>query len=309
MDSLLKPLHCRLAYASLLAYDIERDPQNPSSIHIDPNTIHYGDVGFASPPVCFLQGHEDINAAFVAETTDDWVILSLRGTLPMFQGDFWKWVTDWLQDLEIGSTPWIVGNRVYGHVETGFATAVRGLWFDITSALEAIDLGSKKGILVTGHSKGAAMTSLAASLLHAMYPSIHTKVVCFAAPLTCDREFQANYVYDGLDMLTLRYQNENDIVPFLPYVPVLAMLATAERREGGLSENEAMTLDLWPENEYVALGNLLYIPTTCTPMIPGSQGALDALHAIEHALLHFEFGTIVDAHSMKARYTTCTCGS
>lgn len=299
-------LDCRLAYASELAYSIAHDG---SGFSIDPSTPHYGEVGFATgtAPACFAQGVDLINAGYVAETEDGWVLVVFRGTLPPTDQSFWPWVEDWLQDFEIGPVPWTVAGRPYGQVEGGFARAVHGLWYDVTRALGAIDLSRKRGIWVTGHSKGAALTPLAASLLRAQFPSVYLRATGFAMPLACDRSFRDAYDAAGLGAVTVRYQNEYDLVPFLPWVPTFALLATAERLDREPGVNLSVTPEAWPTNDYVELGLLEYITTSC--QIESGPGAwYAAFRALEQALYRLEFLTVMEAHSLTGRYTTCVCG-
>ena len=217
-------LECRLLDASIICYSIQNQALSPS-------TPGYAQVGFApgTGPTVFVDGVEGINAGFVGETADGWVIVAYRGTLPPFSGDLWAWVEDWLNDFRAGPMDWTVGNSVIGQVETGFGSAVLNTWGAVQAALNPIDLSRKKGILVTGHSKGAGMTFPAATLLKNLYPHLLVQVCCFAAPLTCDRTFAASYDAMGLSVFTARYQSQYDIVPFLPYEPHFALLASAEQ--------------------------------------------------------------------------------
>ena len=133
-------LECRLINAAIACYAISKGqiPQgnaNAKAIGLAPNTW----------PKVFVNGLDEINAGFVAETDDGWVVLALRGTLPPFKGDLVKWVLDWLQDFEAGPTNWYVGGRVFGRVETGFANATLSIWPQAMAALSQIDLSAKKG--------------------------------------------------------------------------------------------------------------------------------------------------------------------
>lgn len=238
---------------------------------------------------------------------DDWVFLVYRGTLPPFTGAFWPWVDDWLNDFELGPMDWVVNNHQFGQVETGFGSAVLGLWNDVVRALKSIDLSRKKGIVVTGHSKGGGMSFPAATLVRALYPDVPVAVSTFAAPLTCDRTFQANYYKLGLPAMTSRYQNRYDLVPFLPWLPVFSLLAAAERRSGAGS-NQVITERHWPtvKNDYVPIGYLQYLAGGCR-IKTGDEGAQDAHKAIRYALEHLEFETIAEAHSATGRYHDCIC--
>jgi hypothetical protein len=297
-------LECRLINASYVAYAIEHDK-------IDPQTPGYDKIGLApgTVPVCFSDGAQDINAGFVAETADNWVFLVFRGTLTPYTGDFWAWVDDWLQDFDIGPQPWIVNNNPFGQVEGGFANAMVDLWPLVRKALAPIDLKSKKGIIVSGHSKGAALSFLAASLVKAANPSLLVQDCCFAAPLTCDRTFRENYDALGIRPFTVRYQNEYDLVPFLPWVPVLDALAAAERLSRPDGANKVVTTHLRARmlaNDYVPVGILRYITTTCA-IEHGEKAQHDADMAMLDALLGLHFMEIVEAHSGDGRYLNCVC--
>ena len=272
---------CRLINASVAAYYI-------SNGQIDPSSPGYGQIGLkqGTVPTVFTDGPEQINAGYVAETEDNWVFVVFRGTLPPFTGDFWAWITDWLNDFRIGPTTWKVNGQSFGKAETGFASAVLDLWPQVLAALNGINLPGKNGIIVTGHSKGAAMSFLAASLLKGQYfQKLLVEVCNFAAPLTTDRTFRDNYNKLGIRALSVRYQNEYDIVPFLPYVPTWDVLAAAERLSNQTSENVVLTdgqRQQAIENDYVRVGMLRYITTTCN-IEYGEQGESDAWKALSAA--------------------------
>ena len=297
-------LECRLLDACIACYAI-------SNGTLSPHAPGYADVGFmpGTAPTVFVDGTEGINAGFVGETADGWVIVAYRGTLPPFRGDFWAWVDDWLNDFRLGPMDWPVGGKVIGRVETGFGYAVLNTWAAVQAALARIDLQQKKGILVTGHSKGGGMTFPACTLIKNLYPATLVENCSYAAPLTCDRTFEASYHAMGLKAFTVRYQNQYDIVPFLPYYPHFAMLAAAERlfTQG---VNHTITAEKWPgiENDYVALGQLRYLGDNCQVEY-GDQGETDATNALWSALERFDFSEIADAHAAAGRYHTCICGS
>jgi hypothetical protein len=250
-----------------------------------------------------------IDAGYVVETQDNWVFLVFRGTLPPFSDPF-RWIIDWFNDFRIGPTTWRVNGQTFGQVETGFASAVQKLWPQVMQALGKINLATKNGIIVTGHSKGGSASFLAASLLKGQYfPNSFIEVCGFAPALVADRTFRDNYNRLGLLPFSTRYVNEYDAVPFMPYVPLLDLLAAAERVSNGTGENVAITpahRQMALENDYVPLGNIRYITTTCT-IEYGSQGESDAWTALKSALFHGHFLTIMEAHSAQGRYLTCTC--
>lgn len=297
-------LECRLLDACIACYAI-------SNGTLSPDAPGYAGVGFmpGTQPTVFVDGTEGINAGFVGETADGWVVVAYRGTLPPFRGDFWAWVDDWLNDFRLGPMDWTVGGKVIGRVETGFGYAVLNTWAAVQAALARINLQQKKGILVTGHSKGGGMSFPASTLLKNLYPGALVENCNYAAPLTCDRTFQASYAAMGLQPFTVRYQNQYDIVPFLPYYPHFGMLAAAERL-ATQGVNRVITPEKWPgiENDYVPLGALRYLGDNCRVEY-GQQGETDATNALWSALERFEFGKIADAHAAAGRYHTCICGN
>ena len=299
----MRTLECRLINASVACYAIK-----DGTIPADNPNLTALELKSGTHPTVFTNGPEQINAGFVAETADDWVVLALRGTLPPFHGDFWAWLDDWLQDFEAGPTNWIINGKPFGRVESGFADAVLSIWNQVEAAIAKIDLETKQGILITGHSKGAAMTFLAASLLKSAHPHTLVENCCFAAPLTCDETFRNNYDALGLRPFTVRYQNEYDLVPFLPWWPALALLARAQRQEQGEVSSRLARAN-WPEagsNIYTPVGIIRYLGPDCVVEY-GDKAERDAWDAIKYALEHGEFEKIIDAHSASGRYLNCVC--
>jgi Lipase (class 3) len=309
MDVINPPIECRLINASIAAYYIiQGGGFGPGA---QPYLSQIG-IKQGTTPTSFTNGPDkvEINAGFVAETQDDWVFLAFRGTIPTYKGDFWRWIFDWLNDFRIGPMEWNVDNKVFGQVETGFAYALLDLWPQVLAALQRIDLSAMKGIIVTGHSKGAAMSFLAASLLRGQYyKNTLVSVCCFAAPRATDRTFQNNYDALNLRPLSVRYQNEYDIVPYLPWVPALDALAAAERRSSPTRTNALITEDVRQQaikNDYVPLGMIAYITTTCG-IEHGEQAEKDGWAALLQALHSGHLDWIVEAHAARGRYLTCIC--
>ncbi len=205
----------RMLDAAICAYNVNSlGPFKPKSQYWDP-------IKIIGKPDFFLagSGKDKIDAAFLGVTSDNWVVLSLRGTLPSFDNweSFAAWVKDWLQDDETKPVHWDYAGVHLGHVEKGFHRAMMKLWPKIKSKMDAIDWQSVKGIQIAGHSKGAAMTFLAAALVRITYPAAKAiNVNAFAAPLAGLPDFAAWYRNSGLHSTTTRYQRIYDLVPFLP---------------------------------------------------------------------------------------------
>jgi hypothetical protein len=302
--SVAPTLECRLINASIAAYYIKDHS-------IDPSAPGYNKIGIktGTVPTVFTGGSDQIDAGYVAETADGWVFLVFRGTLPPFEGDFWRWIDDWLHDLLVEPTTWVVDGKPFGQVEAGFASAVHDLWPQVINALKAADPASKKGIIVTGHSKGAAASFLAASLLKGQdFKRLLVEVCCFAAPLVADLTFRANYDALKLSPFSVRYQNEYDVVPFLPYWPFLDVLAAAERLDRGGANVAVTEIERTNaiENDYVPIGTLRFITTDCE-IEYGQKAESDAWQDFKDALFSGRFTEIVDAHAARGRYLTCVC--
>jgi hypothetical protein len=201
--------HQRLINASIAAMGI-RDGE------LAPDAPGYGPIGFERAPRCFEGGDPYlINAGFLGETKEGHLILAFRGTISdrdVF-GDA-AVTADWDQDKKGIPTAWTVNDRPYGKTHEGFTNAITSIWDQILKALDAYQPYGKE-IWITGHSKGGAMSLLAASRLKALIPDAKIKVVIFAAPMAGDRTFGQFYKAAGLEDVTVRYLNEYDIVPEL----------------------------------------------------------------------------------------------
>ncbi len=299
------PRDYRLINACIAAYHIDDNG------NLDPHAPGYGQIGLKGPPQGFVAGELDIDACFVGETTDNYVILAFRGTRPPTQGgNPLDWILDWLQDFELGPTPWLVNGKSYGQVEGGFAAAMLALWPRVKLALDKIDLKSKAGFWITGHSKGGSLTALAATLVAAAYPGIAPQIVAFAPAMACDEDFQTLYENQGLDDATLRYQNECDIVPYMPVVfTAKSAIQNAQIIAGVLARAKGTTLAKISLLEYEPLGSLDYIDfdesTGKYSIVTGWKGEIDGIAAIASALLHGQFSTIVEAHAASGGYLEC----
>jgi hypothetical protein len=306
MAAVVPTLECRLINASIAAYSIEDHT-------IDPPPGGWEKIGVRPETVTvFTGGNEQIDAGYVAGTVDGWVFVVFRGTLPPFEGKFWKWIDDWLNDLRIEPTTWTVDGRPFGQVEAGFASAVLDVWPQVVTALRRFKLESMKGIIATGHSKGGAASFLAASLLKGQdFKDVPVAVRCFAAPLIADRTFRTNYdLLFRVGELTVRYQNEYDAVPFLPIWPFLERLGVAERFWNDDGNNVVITEAIRQRaeaNDYVPIGVLRFMKTKCE-IEYGQKAESDAwndlLRAVEDPMM---WPRIVEAHEAGGRYLTCVC--
>ncbi|MBW2355450.1 MAG: hypothetical protein JRF23_01550 [Deltaproteobacteria bacterium] len=126
----------------------------------------------------------------VRQTVDPFAVLVFRGSSGHLD--------NWMANLSATARPWSTGGKVHG----GFKQALLGFWLQILEALCRIEVP----VFYTGHSLGAALATLAASLRppRALYT--------FGSPRVGDRRFGRT-----LDRLPVfRIANPLDIVTDLP---------------------------------------------------------------------------------------------
>jgi hypothetical protein len=209
-------------------------------------------------------------------------------------------------------SPWFTATRSdYGKVESGFAASARDLWPEIKAQVHAfLDAGPPpNSLVVTGHSKGAAVAPLIATLLRAEFPDHHhhIQVRVFAQPLVGDRAFKTGYIADGLNAESKRFQFQYDIVPFLPEYPVFTRLVSTAHASGAhdFAEEVKSLVDVthWA---YEDIGSLYFITDRCA-VLTGSLGYDVALGELGKALVEGKLHEIVAAHSAKGGYDHCIC--
>lgn len=113
---------------------------------------------------------------------------------------------DWLHDIDAGFISYD-----HGRIHRGFQRALQEVWSEIYLTVRdwRIDSLAEKSVLVTGHSLGAALATLAFIGLEADH------LATFGSPRVGDKKFARwfNAEYRGL---AIRFVNNNDIVPRTP---------------------------------------------------------------------------------------------
>jgi Lipase (class 3) len=281
-------LNCRLLCACGCAY------------YIDSRTGRYeapksGDrfspvVGYETTPTPFDGGPDKIDAVLVGANPDG-IIVACRGTLPPSLHSTAS-MLDWLDDFtcEPESAPGLPGK-----VHTGFYDAVQALIGPVIDHVKQLNPANTKQVYVTGHSKGGAMASIAACLMHASQIPI-ARVVTFASPKPGDSAFQAGY--EQVIGNQLRYENYDDVVPLLPpsddFIKLLADLP-----EIGKLFKKAENWDYQP------VGTLAYIESARHDYRVIGDDALLMAERLWHVaselaedLRHDDFSSFAAAHSL-----------
>src|SRR5262249_237409 len=133
-------------------------------------------VGYASPHL-FASSDTDTQAFLSRHQTDGTTLLAFRGTQP-------DSVMDIATDLRFSTDSW---PESAGAVHRGFAIAARSVLPEIKSWIvkEAVD--SNK-LIITGHSLGAALATLAATVLRPNW------LVTLGSPRVGDAHFVATVI-------------------------------------------------------------------------------------------------------------------
>lgn len=136
----------------------------------------------------------DDTQCFVASTPQT-ILISFRGT---------ENVGDWLADLDVLSR-----TRPYGMVHRGFLAAFQAVE---TQLLEAIAALPNRTLLLTGHSLGGALATLAAAEWHDRFPA--KWIITFGQPAVGKGAF-TQFMQPQTDSF-IRFVNDNDIVTRVP---------------------------------------------------------------------------------------------
>lgn len=275
-----------------------------------------GFVGSAASgyaPLFASTGKDEINAALVGALANGKLLVSIRGTIPptLHNNDIFAWMADWMNDADIPQTHWWVKQLPVirdCRAETGFVKAMLSLWPSIGHMIDTtLATTPCTGVVVTGHSKGAAMTFLAAQLIEAAFPQFKNaiEVHAFAPPPVGNKIFQR--FYGDLAATTHRYQVENDVVPFLPFwaeadfFPFIHFPRTWEELAWA-----ALILGIIVDTDggYYAVGDFTYFDSN-HQLVPGADVLTSAMPAVVNALNSEQFSAVADAHSAVSSYLPC----
>jgi triacylglycerol lipase len=132
----------------------------------------------------------------------DMVLVAFRGTEP-------RNIKDWLTDGEIALLP-----TPLGHVHAGFWRAFGSVWPAMLGDIKGIPRLDSRSLWITGHSLGAALSTLAAASCHDAGLAVAGHYN-FGSPRVGDSAF-VNVYDERYAANTFRFVNNNDIVPRVP---------------------------------------------------------------------------------------------
>jgi hypothetical protein len=273
-------------------------------------------VGFIQPaanytPEFMASGDDRTDAVLIGQTDDRNVVVAIRGTIPpsFKNNDLREWLTDWANDADVLRRSWDPAGSHYGCVERGFGDATEILWPWIKDALLPLLADEPETVLVTGHSKGGAMTYLVASLIRETWPELDGKIEvhAFAPAVAVDEVFEKEYAAKGLAAKTTRYQVQNDIVPFLPYwkeANVWGEISFSGWWQKLTWAVARCALSRATGGGYTAPGGFEYF-NCAHAWVPGAKVETSALTAVAATLNAEDFRVIADAHSAADSYLPC----
>jgi len=283
-------LACRMAKACACTYFIDQ----PGGVTACPD---YAGVGFLSEPKTFVL--DAINACLVG-TSSDGVILAVRGTLPLSFASrqaFSQSALDWLNDGDIVQVP-LAGAA--GRVHRGFANTLLGLWPLFVGELTK-QLAGGRPLLVTGHSKGGSVATLAAARLAGLDTTPPPQAFTFAGARAGDADFAGDYearIANGKIKASWRFEFKDDIVPHLPpQTKGLELLTALDPRFGNLDIPE-----------YESAGTLQFI--NWDGQIVGDSGFLldvERLFHLSKFVLQGNIPDIATEHSLDDSYIPAVC--
>jgi len=266
-------LECRSLCASVAAYGID-----PTGKFI-PQEPYHNAVGFLNPPIAFAAGDDDIDACLVG-TTNQGVVLAFRGTIPPNIHDRQS-MLDWIGDLT--DNP-IAVSGIPGKVHEGFWQGLSSLWEPLVKEIkQQVNAGRKSlPLYITGHSKGGAMSSLAALRLKVEEGINPAAVYTYAAAHPGDSTFASHYQLEIPNHI--RYEYGNDIVPHI--VPDAAFIdAIAHIPELGKFFKGMETWD------YTHVGTLQFIDWNKKAIVGDSSGLqIERLSSLSRSQTHVGTG-------------------
>lgn len=156
-----------------------------------------GDWGFTGASTVFNKGDTQ---GFIA-LNEKLLILSFRGTANF---------RDWLYNLNV-----LPKDEDLGEVHGGFVDALDQVWEETVKPVLR-EYAPGRRVWYTGHSLGAALTTLAAVRTGVQLPEVSIAgIVTFGQPRLASRQFEDSF-NQRFDGLFHRYVNNVDIVPRVP---------------------------------------------------------------------------------------------
>jgi hypothetical protein len=125
--------------------------------------------------------------------------------------------TDYLVNASVDFTNVFLGNWT-ANIHRGYVAAVESVYGGVIDVINELDPDNTNDIVITGHSLGGALASVAAALLQAdqYFLRYIYGIYTFGSPRVGDASWVDAYYNLGLWDKTLRYANKRDPIPAIP---------------------------------------------------------------------------------------------
>lgn len=269
------------------------------------------DSGITQEPYFTGSGYTSVPKAIVSTVKNEAACVigaTSQGITLAFQGTVFNSILSWLTDAI--AEP-MEANGFPGKVHTGFYLSVMAIINQIEDELKTLLNGSTTTqVIITGHSKGGAMASIAAWYLSQVSKTVapsQITVVTFASPLPGNGDFAK--AFKNL-FNQPNYFNYLDIVPFVPPGPLSSegwaatfVAAAAVAGKLGLEELAAVFLKvaglladagLW---DYTSTATVDYFIKSDGTVTDNSWVYDEFYLAVTEHLVTGQFEKIINAHS------------
>lgn len=256
-------LTCRMLEAANCAYEVTEGGRLPKGFCPALKNFRDG-IGFvghdAKGLYDWLPGvkADYRDAAYIAMYPKE-VLVVFRGTKTFNMTDAAS-LEDWINNANANLTT----TSDLGNVHEGFNESLNNLWEGRSGMFRALDslvkspAWDRRPIYVVGHSKGGAIADLAALKLSVNHIK-PVEVFTFAAARPGGATFKQKY--DEASLRTMRFENQQDVVPHLPPTQVeVVMLEKLEKFKGKIHVGD-----------YRSVGELTYIATNDSLRHPKSE--------------------------------------
>jgi len=193
------------------AYDVDDEAHGPGHIKMMKNweceLCKSSGLVPDKKPVSVLANHDSSTHTYITS------FKSINAIVVAFKG------TDDKTDIydDIVAIPIDGPSEMGGHVHKGFSDSFEaGRSFVISEVDKLVSAHKDYDIVVTGHSLGGAIATIAAGVLSTKYPNRHVRLITYCQPRVGGTKF-AKAMYNKKNLTGMRYVHYNDPVPHAPF--------------------------------------------------------------------------------------------
>lgn len=196
-----------------------------------PPAINANIIGWQKQNVFVVHGNSSsfFDAALVGIIKNLWtesgnkdaIVVAFQGTIGLTT---YGGIKDWLTDFDCTPVPFLEGKQG-DMVHKGIYDSVNAILNPIMKLIDQLQNQSDPlPIYITGHSKGAGMSGIAAAILNNKHGYKIDSVYTFASPMIGNQSFTNNF---PANIKVMRFENYIDVIPFL--MPSPDFIGTLEK--------------------------------------------------------------------------------